>query len=122
MANIEKLRVYQRALEFSNRIWNICISWDKFAKNTVGYQIVKSADSISANLAEGYGRFNIQDNIHFCYYSRGSLEETKDWLRKSKTRNLISENEHLELQDTIIIIAKQLNKYISSLKTKSNSK
>lgn len=70
---------------------------------------------------EGYGRFNIQDNIHFCYYSRGSLEETKDWLRKSKTRNLISENEHFELQGSIII-AKQLNKYISSLKTKSISK
>ena len=122
MANIEELRVYQRALEFSNRIWNICLSWDKFAKSTVGYQIVKSADSISANLAEGYGRFNIQDNIHFCYYSRGSLEETKDWLRKSKNRNLISENEHLELQESIIIIAKQLNKYISSLKTKPNSK
>ena len=122
MANIEELRVYQKALEFSNKIWGICITWDNFARNTVGYQIVKSSDSISANLAEGYGRFNIQDNIHFCYYSRGSLEETKDWLRKSKARSLINEKEYTELNESIIIIAKQLNKYISSIKLRNKFK
>lgn len=119
MANIEKLQVYQNSLDFSDKIWDICLKWDKFAKNTVGYQIVKSADSISANLAEGYGRFNIQDNIHFCYYSRGSLEETKDWLRKSKNRKIINEKDYNELYEFLIIIAKQLNKYISSLKSKT---
>ncbi len=118
MANISELNVYQNALVFSNKIWNLCLKWNPFALNTVGYQIVKAADSISANLAEGYGRFHVRDNIHFCYYSRGSLEETNDWLRKSRTRNLISENSYQELTDEIIIIAKQLNKYITSLKKK----
>lgn len=118
MANISELSIYHNALELSNKIWSICLKWNSFAQNTVGYQIVKAADSISANLAEGYGRFHIKDNIHFCYYSRGSLEETKDWLRKSKARKLISENTYHELSDEIIIIAKQLNKYITSLKKK----
>lgn len=118
MANISELNVYQNALNFSNKIWNICLKWNSFVSNTVGYQIVKAADSISANLAEGYGRFHLKDNIHFCYYSRGSLEETKDRLLKSKTRNLISENTYQELTKEIVIIAKQLNKYITSLKKK----
>lgn len=118
MANISELNVYHNTLDFSNNIWNLCLKWNPFAQNTVGYQIVKAADSISANLAEGYGRFHVRDNIHFCYYSRGSLEETKDWLRKSRTRHLISEKTYQELTDEIIIIAKQLNKYISSLKKK----
>ncbi|MCF7794327.1 MAG: four helix bundle protein [Candidatus Cloacimonetes bacterium] len=118
MANISELNVYQNSLEFSNQIWNLCLKWNSFASNTVGYQIVKAADSISANLAEGYGRFHLKDNIHFCYYSSGSLEETKDWLRKSRTRNLISENTYQELTKEIVIIAKQLNKYITSLKKK----
>lgn len=47
VSNIENLRVYQNSLDFSDKIWDICLKWDNFAKNTVGYQIVKSADSIS---------------------------------------------------------------------------
>ena len=119
MANIKELRVYINSLKFSNKVWNICSKWNDFAKRTIGYQIVKSADSISANLAEGYGRFHIQDNIHFCYYSRGSLEETKDWLRKAEIRKLIDKRLSEELDVDIINISKQLNKYISSLKLKS---
>jgi four helix bundle protein len=118
VSNIEDLRVYKNSLVFSDKIWDICLKWDNLAKNTVGYQIVKSADSISANLAEGYGRFHIQDNIHFCYYNCGSLKETKDWLRKSKNRKIINEKEYNELYG-FLIIAKQLNKYISSLKSKT---
>ena len=122
MASINELRVYKNALEFSNEIWEICIKWDYFAKKTVGDQLVRSADSISANLAEGYGRFYIKENIHFCYYSRGSLEETKDWLGKAIYRNLISDQNYQQLSEQLTQIAKQLNSYISSLKKKANSK
>jgi len=51
MYNIIELDVYNMALEFSNLIWEICVKWESFAKNTIGYQLVRSADSISANIA-----------------------------------------------------------------------
>ncbi|MBC8526555.1 MAG: four helix bundle protein [Candidatus Cloacimonetes bacterium] len=121
MAYIGDLRVYTRSLEFSNNVWDKCIKWDYFAKRTVGNQLVRAADSISANIAEGYGRYNIKDNIHFCYYSRGSLEEVKDWLQKSKSRKLISVQEYNVLQKDIEIISKDLWSYIKSLKKRINS-
>ncbi|WAC39366.1 four helix bundle protein [Pedobacter sp. SL55] len=82
---IEELDVYNLAEEISDEIWNIVLTWDFFAKDTVGKQICRAADSISANIAEGYGRFHFKENKNSCYYSRGSILEVKSFLRKSKT-------------------------------------
>lgn len=54
---LEKLEVYNISEKFSDDIWNIVITWDYFKKDTIGKQLVRSADSISANIAEGYGRY-----------------------------------------------------------------
>jgi len=86
--------------------------WDYFAKDTVGKQIVKAADSISANIAEGYGRFHYKENKNFCYFSRGSIIETKGWLKKSKTRKLLSEEQFNLLFEKLQTIHLKLNAYI----------
>ncbi|WP_406827391.1 four helix bundle protein [Pedobacter sp. KACC 23697] len=88
----------------------------------MGKQICRAADSISANIAEGYGRYHFKENKNFCYYSRGSVLEVKSFLRKSKNRNLISEDcyaalyaelqtMHLKLNAYIKYIGKNLNKF-----------
>ena len=82
----------------------------------LGKQLTNAADSISANIAEGYGRFFIKENINFCFYGRGSLLETKGWLQKSVRRNLISEEDHQILLADLEIIHKKLNGYIKVLK------
>ena len=56
---LEDLDVYQMAEELADIVWNICLGWDYFARDTVGKQFVKATDSISANLAEGHGRFHL---------------------------------------------------------------
>jgi len=61
----EDLRVYQLSEELADRIWNIVIQWSVFGKETIGKQIVKSADSIGANIAEGSGRGSYADNKRF---------------------------------------------------------
>ena len=87
---IEDLEIYTLADNFSNKIWVLVLEWDYFTKDTIGKQITRSADSISANIAEGFGRFHYKENKNFCYFSRGSLIETKGWLNKCKVRNLIN--------------------------------
>jgi four helix bundle protein len=110
--SLEDLDVYQLAESFSDEIWFIVIGWDYLAKDTVGKQMVRSADSIGANIAEGYGRYHYKENRNFCYFSRGSIIETKGWLKKSKTRQLISEEQFNMLFEKLQIIHLKLNAYL----------
>ena len=110
--NLEDSEVYQLAESFSDEIGFIVHSWDYFAKDAVGKQIVRSADSISANIAEGYGIYHYKENRNFCYFSRGSIIETKGWLKNSKNRNLINEEQFNGLFEKLQIIHLKLNAYL----------
>lgn len=116
MYNIREIDVYNLSLEFSNTIWKICSKWESFSKNTIGYQLVRFADSISANIAEGFGRFHYKENIKFCFYARGSLEETQDWLRKAYKRKLIDSEKKKEIESFLSIFPPKLNAYINKIK------
>jgi len=110
--NLEELEVYQLAESFGDEIWFIVDEWDHFAKSTIGKRIVTAADSIGANIAEGYGRYHYKENRNFCYFSRGSIIETKSWLKKAKSRNLINENEFDKLFEKLQTIHLKLNAYL----------
>jgi four helix bundle protein len=84
------LQVYQLSEKLADNVWNIVIAWDSFAKDTVGKQIARAADSIGANISEGSGRGSIQDNRRFVRIARGSLYETIHWLRRCYLRKLLS--------------------------------
>jgi four helix bundle protein len=114
--------VYQLAESFSDEVWFIVNEWDYFAKDTVGKQVVRSADSISANIAEGYGRYHYKENRNFCYFSRGSIIETKGWLKKSKTRNLLSEEQFNLLYEKLQVIHIKLNAYLKFIGKSANNK
>ena len=91
--SFENLEVYQLAEKLADEIWSVVINWESFPKNTIGRQITDSADSISANIAEGCGRYNLKDNSRFIKIARGSLYETKNWLRRAYRRNLLKKDE-----------------------------
>jgi len=56
--NLEDLKVYKLAMALGEKVWEIVIKWNYFAKDTIGKQLVRSADSVAANLSEGFGRFS----------------------------------------------------------------
>ncbi|HWZ05021.1 MAG TPA: four helix bundle protein [Mucilaginibacter sp.] len=120
--NLEDLEVYQLAESLSDEIWFIVSEWDYFAKDTVGKQIVRSADSIGANIAEGYGRYHYKENKNFCYFSRGSIIETKGWLKKSKTRGLLSEDQFATLFEKLQTIHLKLNAYLKFIGKSASNK
>src|SRR3989337_188238 len=91
---LNDVQPYKTAFNLSNYVWKIVLNWDYFAKDTVGKQFVKSVDSISANIAEGFGRYSKKDKIKFFRYSFGSLYESLDWNEKSHTRKLLNEDEY----------------------------
>lgn len=105
---LNDIEAYRASFALSNFIWDKIINWNIFEKRTVGEQFVRSADSISANIAEGFGRYGKKDKICFYRYSFGSLKETLDWNEKSYKRKLLSQNdyEHIlrELQNLPLMI------------------
>jgi four helix bundle protein len=113
---LEDLEIYQLANEIGDYVWNLVDKWEYFPKKTVGGQFVEAADSIAANIAEGYGRYFFKDRKQFCYYSRGSLMETKTWATKSFCRKLISEEEFNTLIEKSKVLHLKLNNYINKLK------
>ena len=55
---LEDLQVYQLAMNIGEQVWEIVLEWNYFARDTVGKQLVKAADSVAANLSEGWGRYH----------------------------------------------------------------
>ena len=113
---LEDLEIYQLPFEIGECVWKLVDKWEFFSKKTLGGQFVEAADSIAANIAEGYGRFFYKDRKQFCYYSRGSLLETKTWATKAHERKLISPEEFTTLIEKLKLLHFKLNFYIKTLK------
>jgi len=114
-SNFENLRVYQLAENLADQIWPIVLKWNIFSRDTVGKQLVKAADSIGANIAEGTGRGTFVDNRRFVRIARGSLNETQHWLRRAYKRQLLSEKEVNTLKTIVDELAPKLNAYLKSI-------
>lgn len=114
---LEELQVYRLSMEIAEKIWTIIFNWNYFDKETLGKQLIKAADSVAANLSEGFGRYFYKENRQFCYYSRGSLFETKTWLRKAFNRKLIEEKDYLLFTKELEKIGIKLNNYIKAIGT-----
>ena len=120
--NFENLRVYQLSEELADIIWEIVVKWKRLAQDTIGKQLINSADSIGANIAEGTGRGSYADNRRFARIARGSLFEVKHWLRRAYVRKLLTEQEVSTLQNLIKELTPKLSAYIlilSGIKSKN---
>lgn len=116
---LEDMEIYRLAMDIGDDIWFSVVEWENLAKYSIGQQIIKSSDSIAANISEGYGRYHFSDRKNFMFYSRGSLFETKTWLHKAKTRNIISEEFFNHKLSDLDRLGVKLNNYINTLVMKS---
>ncbi|MEG3985850.1 four helix bundle protein [Microcoleus sp. S28C3] len=113
--DFEELEVYKLAESLANQIWDIVKKWDYFTKNTIAQEIFWSADSVCANIAEGRGRYNYQDNWRFVKIARSSLYETVKWLRLADARQLITSEEVSKFKPVVDKLLPKLNAYFSSI-------
>ena len=112
---LEDLKIYQLSMDLAEKVWNNVRKWDDFSKDTIGKQLIKSVDSVSANISEGFGRYHFKDVKNFGYYSRGSLYEAKTWLTKAQNRGLIEGGEFDQFMRDINDLGVRLNNYIKSI-------
>jgi four helix bundle protein len=118
-SNFENLVIYQLSERLADDIWEIVAKWRPLARDTVGKQPVRAADSIGANIAEGDGRGTYQENRRFTRIARGSLNETKHWLRRAFKRKLLSESEISKIKPILDELGPRLNAYLKSIGPKS---
>jgi four helix bundle protein len=116
-ATFEDLRILKLSEEIADSIWKVVVQWDEFAKDVVGKQMTRSADSMGANIAESFGRFNFGEKLQFLYYSRGSIFETKYWLNRTRVRGLMETKRVQAYVNQLTDLARQLNTFAGSLKT-----
>lgn len=115
MKEIYEMDVYRLSEQLSDMIWDAFDHWNPKTKSTMGQQMIRAADRIAANLAEGYGRYSPPDRKKFYLYARGSFEETKAWLRKAFRRNVIrGETEMAKYKEIIDALGPKLNAFIKS--------
>ena len=116
--DIEDSRMYRRAEQIADRVWDVVIQWDLFAKDTVGKQLCRATDSIGANVAESAGRYSPKDVIRFLHYARGSLRETRFWLKRAKQRQLIAAESFNQLMSELNRLGAEINSYIKFQRTR----
>ena len=114
-ANFENLRIYELSEKLSDSVWGYVARWDNLARDTVGKQLIRAADSIGANIAEGSGRGSSQDYRRFLRMARGSLYETLHWLRRAYTRKLITAKQTEDLRLLVAELSPTLNAYLRSV-------
>ena len=116
MQTLDTLEVYISAKAFRKEVVQIANTFPKEEKFLLVAQIKDSARSISANIADGYGRFHYQEAIQFCRIARGSLLETYDHLSNALDENYITEIIFSDLKLKQEHLLKMINGYIAYLK------
>jgi four helix bundle protein len=119
IASFTQLDIYRSSEALSDGLWDLVKTWDRFARDTLGSQLVRAADSIGANIAEGWGRDSWKERARHCHIARGSLMEVRHWLRRAHRRGLIGPEAVKQLAPLLDELGPQLNSYINHLRRKA---
>ncbi|HEY7633602.1 MAG TPA: four helix bundle protein [Thermoleophilaceae bacterium] len=109
-SGFQRLRVYRLAVEFSDEIYRSVARWPLLPRNSFGFQLIRSADSVGANIAEATGRWHVADKRRLLVIARGSLYETEHWLDRAEQRGLLPLGSTARLEE----IARLLNGMIKT--------
>ena len=107
--NLNDIECFRISFHLSNYVRDVVLNWSNFSQRTVGEQFVRAVDSISANIAEGFGRYGKKDKIKFYRYSQGSFSESLNWNEKSKVRKLLSSEEYKYIFSELQKLPKAIN-------------
>ncbi len=109
---LNDIEAYRVSFHLSNFVWDKVMQWEWLQKKTFGAQFVNSVDSISANIAEGYGRYTKKDKIRFYRIASGSVSESLDWNQKAKVRKVITTEDYKFIFNELQKLPKAINALI----------
>ena len=120
-STFETLEVWIRGREIRRKISDLTKKFPDEEKYKLTDQMIRASRSVTANIAEGYGRFHFQENIQYCRQARGSLYELIDHLTVSLDEKYISQEIYKMHKTEIFEIVKLLNGYIKYLRERKEN-
>jgi four helix bundle protein len=113
--DFDKLPVYRLAEKLADQLWDIVSDWEVYARTTVGEPLLRAADNIGANIADGSGRGSYHDNRRSLKQAKGALYQTKHWLRRAYNRRLLTQEQVDTLKTLLDELAPRLNAHLKSI-------
>lgn len=120
--SFKDLKVWQKARELRKDVSILIKSFPSEEKYLLISQMKRASRSITANIAEGHGRFHFKENIQFCRQARGSAAEMIDHLTVALDEEYIDQSVCSALETRIEEIMKMLNGYIAYLRKQHTNK
>jgi four helix bundle protein len=122
IGDFKELRVWQEARKLRAAVYRITRSFPKEEAYGLVSQMRRAAVSVTANLAEGYGRFSYQENVQFCRQSRASIYELRDHFTSALDAAYVSSDQYDELESQAMHVVRLVNGYIRSTLKLQNEK
>ena len=116
VSDFTELETWKLGRALKRELFQLVKSFPQEEKYCLGAQIKRAAISVTANLAEGYGRYSYQENIQFCRQSRGSLYELRDHLTTALDAGYIANARYKELDALAMSAIRLVNGYIRATK------
>jgi four helix bundle protein len=90
-SRFKELEAYKLSVALADELRIAVLGWGSFDVWSTGIQLLRAADSVGANIAEGYGRHGTLDQRRFLYVARGSAYEAEHWINRAFARGLLSD-------------------------------
>jgi four helix bundle protein len=116
--SFEDLDIWKLLHSLTLEIYKLVKSFPADEKYILTQQLIRSSQSIPANIAEGMGRFSKKEFLQFLIIARGSAEESKYHLILAKDLGYIEESKFSQLKESYTLLGKKINTLINSIKSK----
>jgi four helix bundle protein len=113
--DFDDLEIYRLSIDLTCWVYEITAKFPDSERYNLVSQLRRSASSVSANIAEGFGRYHYKENIHFCLMARGSLSETKSHLILAQRLNFIDRKIYDKFLSDYRNLSVKLNNYIKAI-------
>ncbi|MBU5635711.1 four helix bundle protein [Geomonas sp. Red69] len=114
--SFKDMPVWQDAMDVAERVHKATEHLPRKEDYGLTSQIRRSALSISANIAEAFGRKHLLDKINFYYHARGSLTETQNHIEYSRRVGYLTPEDADSLDGALNKLYLEINKIVVTLK------
>lgn len=119
ISSFTDLKAWQEAHKLTIFIYKNIRNFPEYERFGLSDQLRRSVSSISANIAEGFGRQTQKDKIHFYHIANGSLTETQNHILVARDLGFLKQEVFMEIAEKTIITSKLINGLIKSIRSRS---